>query len=161
MLLSYSLASSAKQYMSEKEFIQQVFPESSQPVKKVLWLNQSLQQKIATILDHQYPKLRLKYWKYGEQTVWFLEKIGKEKPITFGISIKDNQIHEIKVLAFRESRGGEIRMQAYTDQYKQLSIDNENQLDKQVDGITGATMSVNAMKKISRMALMLAKITNQ
>ncbi len=86
-----------------------------------------------------------------------MDKIGKEKPISFGISIKKDRVHQIRVLAFRESRGWEIKMKAFTDQFNSIGTDQENNLDQHIDGITGATMSVNAMKKITRAALMLAK----
>jgi len=87
-----------------------------------------------------------------------LEEIGKERPISFAVAVKDNQIIQIKVLEFRESRGYEIHMQAFTQQFKQVGVDSNGNLNKNIDGITGATMSVNAMKKISRIAILLHKI---
>lgn len=157
ILLFFQLPSvEAKTYLTKKEFLSQVFTEVT-PEKKTLWLNKDIQSRLTKILDHKYPKLRLKYWKHEGQTVWFMEKIGKEKPITFGISIKDERVHQIRVLAFRESRGWEIKMKAFTDQFDNIGTDQENNLDQHIDGITGATMSVNAMKKITRAALMLAK----
>ena len=155
LLLQPSLAE-AKTYLTKKEFLSQVFAEVS-PEKKTLWLDNELQTQLSAILDHKYPKLRLNYWQHEDQTVWFMEKIGKEKPITFGISIKADRVHQIRVLAFRESRGWEIKMKAFTDQFDNIGTDENNNLDQHIDGITGATMSVNAMKKITRAALMLAK----
>lgn len=115
------------------------------------------------ILDHPYPKLRLNYWLSDDlqQSVWFLEEIGKEKPISFGINIVHGQIKQIKVLAFRESRGGEIHMRAFSQQFNQAKLDNSLQLDKNIDGISGATMSVSAMKKIARTALLLHQQVSQ
>ncbi len=147
--------------MTKKEFLKEAFsPASMETIeKKTLWLNQDLQNDISIILDHPYPKLRLQYWQLDNQSVWFLDEIGKERPISFGISIKNNQISLIKVLAFRESRGDEIRMQAYTEQFNGVQLNKDDRLNQSIDGITGATMSVNAMKKISRLALKLARIT--
>jgi len=116
-----------------------------------------LQKKISTILDHSYPKLRLRYWQHtaNKQTVWFLDEVGKERPISFGISIKDKHLDMIRVLTFRESRGGEIAMSSYSDQFAQTSLDAEYSLNQQIDGISGATLSVIAMKKVARLALLL------
>ncbi|WP_196137239.1 FMN-binding protein [Aliikangiella sp. G2MR2-5] len=161
----------AKTYLTKKDFLAMAFSqdntstsesgETIEPEKKTLWLDDELQSRIRAIIDHNYPKLRLKYWQKNNQTVWFLDKIGKERPISFGISIQNNKVDLIRVLAFRESRGGEIRMQSFTEQFNNISIDENNKLDQSIDGITGATMSVNAMKKITRMALMLDKLVNQ
>ena len=157
LLLLFQLHSvEAKTYLTQKEFLSQVFNDAT-PEKKILWLNKDIQSKLTKILDHKYPKLRLKYWQHQGQTVWFMEKIGKEKPISFGISIKNERVHQIRVLAFRESRGWEIKMKSFTDQFDSIGTDEKNNLDQHIDGITGATMSVNAMKKITRAALMLAK----
>ena len=43
------------------------------------------------------------------KTVWILERIGKELPITAGFVIADDKIENFRVLVFRESRGWEIR----------------------------------------------------
>lgn len=164
--LLVSFSSSAVTYMSKKEFIKQAFStnassSATKPKAQSLWLNEDVQKKITQILDHKYAKIRIKYWQQGGRTVWFLDKIGKERPISFGICIENDRIQLIKVLAFRESRGGEIRMQAFTEQFSQIGLNENSKLDQSIDGITGATMSVSAMKKISRMALMLARIVNQ
>lgn len=150
-----------KTYMSQQAFAKMAFGNTPPPSTQTLWLNNQLQQKISQILDHRYPKLRLKYWQAQQQSVWILEEIGKEKPITFGVSIKNDRVHLIRVLAFRESRGWEIKSQSFTDQFLNIGLDSNGRLDQSIDGITGATMSVSAMKKITRVALMLAKTINQ
>ncbi len=162
--------------LSKKAFLDLAFEQTNNPdqiMSKTLWLDSALQDSISKILDHNYPKLRLSYWQSALsstpnqiskisadkmshfQTVWILEEIGKEKPITFAVSIKNNQVNLIRVLKFRESRGGEIQMIAFSNQFQHAGLDENLLLDKDIDGITGATMSVNAMKKITRLALML------
>ena len=59
------------------------------------------------------------------------------------------------MLSFRESRGSEIRHDFFTHQFKQTGLTNELQLDKHIDGISGATLSVRAMSKIARISLYL------
>jgi len=134
----------------------------SQSQNKTLWLNKQIQQKINQILNHNYPKLRLRYKQYQTrnhfQTVWFLDEIGKERPISFGISIINDRVDLIRVIKFRESRGGEIQMRVFSDQFNQIGLNDDSLLDKNIDGITGATMSVSAMKKITRVALMLHRL---
>ena len=85
-----------------------------------------------------------------------LEEIGKTEPITFGVVIADNKVVMVKVLAFRESRGDEIRHPAFTRQFKHAKLDDD-QLDRHINSISGATLSVRAMTKVVRLALYLAK----
>jgi len=130
--------------------------------QKVLWLNNTIQEKISLILNHQYPKLRIKYKINSHSqhpvTIWFLDEIGKERNITFAISISNSQVQNIRVLEFRESRGYEIHFSAFTKQFENIGLNKKGHLDSSIDGITGATMSVSAMKKITRVALMLHQL---
>ena len=142
--------------ISKKEFLSLSFPDYKAK-QKTIWLKKDLQKKVITILDHSYPKLRLRYWinTSNKHTVWFLDEIGKERPISFAVSIVNRHISLIKVLAFRESRGGEIQMSSFSKQFENIGLNQDNKLDQHIDGISGATLSVTAMKKISRLALVL------
>ena len=71
--------------------------------------------------------------------------------------IKDRKISELKVLAFRESRGDEVRHDFFTKQFKSAFLTQENKLNQHIDGITGATMSVRALTKVARLSLWLNK----
>jgi hypothetical protein len=122
---------------------------------KVLWLDDELKQAIEVILAHRFNKMRLRYWLHNNATVWIMDEIGKESPITVAIHVKDNQIERTKVLIYRESRGDEVRHDFFTDQFKSAKLDDQYQLDKHIDGITGATLSVRALTKLSRIALLL------
>ena len=69
--------------------------------------------------------------------------------------INHNKIESIKVLAFRESRGWEVRYPFFTDQFSDVALKENKQLDRHIDGISGATLSVRAMTKMARLALFL------
>ena len=91
------------------------------------------------------------------RTAWILEEVGKEKPITAGIVINNEKIELVKVLVFRESRGWEVRHDFFTNQFKQIALKPDHQLDKSIDNISGATLSVRAVSKLARIALLLDK----
>jgi len=149
--------------MTQEQFLE--FVSKQQPSStfqtKTLWLKKEIQSNISNILNHKYPKLRLRYKINDEPntptSVWYLNEIGKERPITFGVSIKNNRVQMIRVLEFRESRGFEISIPEFATQFENIGLNNSQQLDRNIDGITGATMSVSAMKKISRLAIFLHK----
>jgi len=141
-------------YQEPTEFINEVFDDKP-PKAKALWLNKDLKKQITEILDHNYKGLRVRYWQQDKRTAWVLEEIGKEKLITAGIVINDSQIELVKVLVFRESRGWEVRHDFFTKQFKQAGLKNDNQLNKSIDNISGATLSVRAVKKLAAIALLL------
>lgn len=146
-------------YQSNEDFLKESFGEGGFE-KKVIWPDSNMQAAMEEILGHRYKGLRIRYWINGGRTAWILEEIGKEKPITTGIVIDNNKIERVKILAFRESRGWEVKHEFFTDQFKQASLANDNvseanQLDRSIDNISGATLSVRAVSKLSRIALLL------
>ena len=60
-----------------------------------------------------------------------------------------------KVLVFRESRGWEVRHPFFTDQFRDAGLTGELALDRNIDGISGATLSVRALSRLARLALYL------
>jgi len=70
------------------------------------------------------------------------------------VVIKDSKIQMIKVLEFREIRGWEVRYPAFTKQFIGASLD-KMKLDRNIDGISGATLSVWAMTSIAELSLYL------
>ena len=141
-------------YQEPSEFIQEVFSGDVPRVSKI-WIKKDLKVKIREIMEHDLGVLRLKYWKKDDRTAWILKEIGKVRPITAGIVINHNKIERIKVLAFRESRGWEVRYPFFTDQFSDVALKENKQLDRHIDGISGATLSVRAMTKMARLALFL------
>jgi uncharacterized protein with FMN-binding domain len=83
------------------------------------------------------------------------EDIGKDKPITLGIVVSGNRIERVDVLAFRETRGWEIRYPFFTNQFSGLTLAPDGYLSDSIDGITGATLSVRAVERVARLALWL------
>jgi len=127
------------------------------PTAQVLWISKALKPTVEKILQHQMGFLRVRYWQQDTTSVWILEEIGKTKPITIGVVVQAEKIADIKVLAFRESRGWEIKHEFFTNQFKGLYLTPDLHLNTPIDGISGATLSVRAMTKISQLALLFAQ----
>jgi hypothetical protein len=142
-------------YMEPSEFIATVFPGTTSQVK-VLWVTPDIRAEVVRILGHEPAQLRQKYWTDGQKTAWILDEIGKEDAITAGFVVKDGHIEQARVLVYRESRGGEIRYPSFVAQFQGATLSEGQYLNKQIDGISGATLSVNAMVRMSRAALYFA-----
>nr|WP_320165589.1 FMN-binding protein [uncultured Methylophaga sp.] len=160
LLLTFSTPSLARGvYQTNEDFLIEMF-DGQMPESDVVWMKGAVRQEVADILGHPYAGLRIRYWQEQQRTAWILEEIGKEEPITFGIVINNNRVEQVKVLAYRESRGGEVKYPAFTQQFQNARLRN-NKLDKNIDGITGATLSVRAMTNVVRLALYLDTQINQ
>jgi len=146
-------------YQTPDAFLKEAFS-NEVPAPKSIWLNKDTKLVLEHILQHKVTFIRARYWKQQNKSAWILEEIGKEKPITIGVVINNNTIQQLKVLAFRESRGWEVKHEFFTRQFNNLSLTDDLYLNGTVDGVSGATLSVRALKKIARIALYLQQEVN-
>jgi len=147
-----SLAADA--YQTPGDFLSESFPEKV-PEQGIIWITGKRKAAVKNILGHRYPSLRIRYWRKQQRSVWILEETGKEKPITAGLIVNHGRLERIKVLVYRESRGWEVRYPFFTDQFKGIRLGENRNLDRHIDGISGATLSTRAMKKLATLALYL------
>lgn len=148
------------QFLSSEQFLKENFI-NGVPKQKVLWLSKTEISQIEKILGHAPLLLRQRYWQEGEKTVWILEEIGKEEPITAGFVIDQSKVAQVSVLTYRESRGWEVRYPSFLKQFVNAVLNEEMQLNQSIDGISGATLSVSAMKKMARLALYLDTLSKK
>jgi hypothetical protein len=140
-------------YQEPADFISEAF-RGSPPAPEVLWLTGALGSEVEQLLGHPPFSKRLRYWRDGARSVWVLDEIGKEQPITTGIVIDEGRIAMVRILVFRESRGWEVRHDFFTRQFSGAQLSGP-ELDRSIDGISGATLSVIAVEKLARVALLL------
>ena len=139
-------------YQKPEEFLSHAF--GAKPETRHLILKGDLAADVKSILGHRYGKLRVPYWQQDCRSVWILEEIGKERPITTGFVVSPQGLEKVKVLVFRESRGWEVKHDYFSRQFTHAKL-NSHKLDRRIDNISGATLSVRAVTNISRMALLL------
>jgi len=112
-------------------------------------------------MGHTYKKRIFKYWvTSNDQTVWILNSIGKYKPITAAFVVDSCKIKSAHVLVYREQHGYEIKFDSFLSQFSAVAINKETDLNKKIDNISGATLSVNSMDRMARTALLLDQISN-
>lgn len=154
LLLLGTTAQARGVYQEPQQFLAGAF-EGRVPAAQVLWLTGDLRREAARILGHGLGALRVRYWVHAGRSAWILDEIGKEQPITVGVVVQRGALEQIKVLVFRESRGDEVRHPAFTGQFAGARLTGAQQLDRTIDGITGATLSVRAVSRLARLALYL------
>ena len=142
----------AEVYLAPDDFIRQAGGQPASP--SFLLQRRELQQKVNAVLGHPYKALRVRYWRSDDATIWVLDEIGKEEDITIGFVVRAGVITSTEVLAFRETRGWEIRYPSFTRQFGGARLAEDGRLDRRIDGITGATLSVGAYERLARLALL-------
>ncbi|MCZ6659461.1 MAG: FMN-binding protein [Gammaproteobacteria bacterium] len=146
-------ASTDQVYQTRAAFIRENFADQAPPAS-TLWLNPQLRAELKAVLGRS-PSLRMRYWERSGRTLWILNEIGKVRPITTGVVVANDKIESIRVLVFRESRGWEVRYDFFTNQFVDARLNEQDQFTQPIDGITGATLSVRAMKRMAKAALIL------
>ncbi|HZD54012.1 MAG TPA: FMN-binding protein [Woeseiaceae bacterium] len=141
-------------YLGTRDFLELAFG-GEPPEAQTLWITKKYREPLESLLGHPFGSLRLRYWRNGGRTVWIIDEIGKERPITIGVVVEEDAIRDLRILEFRESRGWEVRYPFFTDQFRGAKLETNGKLDTGIDGITGATLSVGAVRRVARAALYL------
>ena len=153
-LVAFAAIAGPGRYLERDTFLHNAFPNVA-PQQGTLWLTDELRAPIEQALGHSLRVLRVPYWHAAGRTAWVLDEIGKEEPITIGVVVEHGTVAMVRVLEFRESRGWEVGYPFFTDQFNGARLNGATQLDKRVDAITGATLSVSAVQRVVRTALRL------
>ena len=152
LLLITGVVNAIENYLSTDQFVAETFG-ANVPEMQTLWLNKEDLKQADKILGHAPAQFRQRYWKSADTTAWVLEEIGKEELITAGFVLKAGKILQVRILTYRESRGWEVRYPVFLKQYQGLALQSDTYLSRNIDGISGATLSVKAVSRMARLAL--------
>lgn len=152
LLFCFSVSAQAEDvYLSVPDFLAEQYANVPKPA--MLWLDEAQRQDAQDVAGED-PGFRQRYWLADDTSSWVINVIGRDHPITLGISVKDGRIAALRVLIYRETRGWEVRHPFFTRQFDQAAMD-QGKLDRRIDNITGATLSVNALQRAAKLALWL------
>jgi len=96
----------------------------------------------------------------GRELGWalVLEEKGRFKPITFLVHVgPDRRVEAVLVMVYRESRGDAVRRARFLGQFTGKDGDDPLRLNRDVVGISGATLSSRALAAGVRKALVLTE----
>ncbi|HEX2931461.1 MAG TPA: FMN-binding protein [Candidatus Binatia bacterium] len=100
--------------------------------------------------------------KKGDATLGYaviVEEIGKHRPITFIVGVgADRKIKDAALMVYREAYGGEVRDRRFLQQYRGKSLKDPLLPFRDIQNISGATMSVEAIGRGSKKALALVEV---
>jgi hypothetical protein len=154
-------------FLKETDAAKAVFPDADSFERKVVGSNQELRAKIAAHMG----KAKTSLWE--ETYVTFIakkadallgyavivEEIGKHRPITFIVGVGvDRKIRDAALMVYREPYGGEVRDRRFLQQYKGKGSNDPLLPYRDIQNISGATLSVEAIGRGSKKALALVDV---
>lgn len=154
-------------FLKEEEAPKAVFPEATSFERKVIRSTEELKEKIRQRMG----KTKTSLWedsyltfvaKKGETILGYaaiVEEIGKHRPITFVVGVgTDHKIKDAALMVYREAYGGEVRDRRFLQQYKGKELKDPLLPYRDIQNISGATLSVEAIGRGSKKALALIDI---
>jgi Na+-translocating ferredoxin:NAD+ oxidoreductase RnfG subunit len=160
-------ATSAQTFLTLEQAPKAVFPEADAFEQRKITSTPELRAEVLKLVGRKPSSWEPFYYAYiarrgGEMIGYAIvcEEIGRDRPITFIVAANpDGSVKDVAVMAYRETRGGEVRYPAFTRQFKSKSLKNPIQGQGDIRNITGATLSVRAMATGVRKALAVIQLT--
>lgn len=91
-----------------------------------------------------------------------VNEIGKYRPITFLVATRpDGRVSRVEVLAYREAWGGAIRSSRFLSQFAGKTNADPLQTSRDIQGITGASLSVRSATVAVRKVLAILEETRR
>ncbi len=143
---------------SPEQFAEAVF--GVLPATQIIRLSGDVQAGVKESYGGRYPGFSISYWQQSNRRVWALRARGKHGFVHAGLVTQEGRLVQIKVLSSKEQRGRMIETPRFLDQFSGAGLKDGVKLDQRIDGISGATYSVNAVKKMARVALYLDSLVS-
>ena len=165
--LALAWAAGADQvFLREQDAPRALFGDNVSGVRKTLDLTPPELAELSRILER---KVEIKSYPYLEVwseepkrlvgTIFVLDAIGQSLPITFAIGVKpDGTLHELQVMVYREPHGDEIHERRFRAQFAGKKLQDPLVVGKDIDAISGATISSNSAAYAARKALALSDL---
>ncbi len=165
LILGFALNASAQVFLMPQEAIEKLMPEATTHVTdSSKALTPELKKRLEDLLGRRMEEEKYIFiigMKEGKASAYsvILNLIGKERPITFMIVINpDGRVRAVEVLVYRESQGSEIRDPRFMRQFEGKTIMSELRAGRDIDAITGATLSSRSATYAVKKALALVDV---
>ena len=143
-------------FLTKKQALEIAFPDADKVKRKKKWLTDEQKIAIGELCFQKIEASRMSFYAGMRDGVpigyaLFDHQIGKSYPISYMVVLNlDGTVRDVEILIYREPRGWEVRYPSFMDQFTGATADTDY---RNINTITGATLSVNAMVKgVSRAA---------
>lgn len=137
----------ATDYLSVEAAQSLMFAEADSFIPAQLMLNDTQKEAIKKLSGVRVRDALQQVWrvsKGGTQLGWFYvdNVIGKHELITYALATDvTGKVLSIEVLSYRETHGGQVRNPVWRQQFSGKTVQDAFKLNKDIDNISGATLS--------------------
>jgi electron transport complex protein RnfG len=170
LLVIIALACAARPALADKTFLHErdaataMFPASKAATRKQLELSRAELDALGKALGWHVDATRYPYLEVTANEVvlgwiFLLDVIGQAQPISFAVAVTPGGvIHDVRVMVYRETHGDEIEDARFRKQFVGKSLKDPLVVGKDIDAITGATISSRAEAVAVRKTLALSDL---
>ena len=151
-----------------EEHLFNLYPEKTDIRMHILKLDKQIKKEVENQVKQKFYREKLYYWTISQDDTTiayaFLDNvIGKSMPITFLVILNINgNIINTNVIKYREAYGGEVGNKRWLQQFLYRNNNSSYNIGKDINGISGATISVKSMSKvIQKITTLYPLIQNQ
>ena len=151
-------------YLHEADAARAIFSESTASTRRKLELSDAEVAALSKALGRRvdarsYPYLEVRSEKGTVGFIFMLDVIGESLPITFAIGVTaDGALQDVQVMVYREPQGEAIQEKRFRKQFVGKRSKDPITLDKDIDAISGATISSRSATFAARKGLLLAEV---
>ncbi len=137
-------------YLTKKQAFEIAFPGADKVDREKKWLTEEQKKAIGELCLQKIDVNRINFYvgRKGDNILGYAvfdHEIGKSFPITFMTVLNvDGTVRDVEILVYREPRGWEVRYPSFMDQFTGRDAESDY---RTVNSITGATLSVRALRK--------------
>ncbi len=137
-------------FLTKKQALEIAFPDADKVKRVKKWLTDEQKKTIGELCFQKIESRRMSFYAGMRDGVpigyvLFDHQIGKSYPISYMVVLNlDGTVRDVEILVYREPRGWEVRYPSFMDQFTGSTADTDF---RNINTITGATLSVNAMVK--------------
>jgi|SRR5882724_4544915 len=161
--MSDTLLAQQRVYLSEQQALKLVFPHSGQVVPENHDLTPDQERAIALTLRYRLASRTQRVWRglsggHTDGYAMILNEVGKEQYITFVAGITPEfRVQRVALMVFRENRGWEVEDARFTNQFRGQALSDSLTVGADINGITGATLSSQALCRGTKKALVICE----
>lgn len=151
-------------YLTEEEALKNLIPQARRFRKEEVSLTRVQKERVRELLGNRVREKAYTFW-IGEGDggpegyAVRLNVVGKERPITFMVAVSpEGKVLGAEVLVYRESQGSEVRSGGFMGQFVGKTLDSPLKLGRDIDAISGATLSSRSTAYAVKKALALMEV---
>tara|TARA_S200000501_G_scaffold131500_1_gene124332 strand:- start:1737 stop:2219 length:483 start_codon:yes stop_codon:yes gene_type:complete len=145
-----------------EEQIKQFFPESIEISHNLYKLDKEVLKSIQNTVRQKFFRKEVNCWhiinKDSSNYYAILDNVkGKSLPITFlTVFDEDRRVYDSSIIKYREAYGGEVGNKSWLNQFISYNDSSNYKVGSSINGISGATISVNSLTKgINKLSILV------